>query len=113
MSDLIANLGRPELFEKFKAQLHKDYEMAGVIDYVPKITSNNLNDVYDKVLESVLLIERKDSTSLMALLYRIDISQQQIKKATQDSSNNLKQVIAELIIKRILQKVILKEKYSS
>jgi hypothetical protein len=113
MSDLITNLGRPELFEKFKAQLYKDYEMAGVADYTPKITSNNIDELYDKVLESVLLIERKDSTSLMTLLYRIDISQQQLKTASQNSSNNLKQVMAELIIKRILQKVILKEKYSS
>lgn len=111
--DVLHSLERPELFEKFKAQLYKDFELAGLADYAPKLSSNILNDVYDEVLNSVLLIERKDSTSLMTLLYRIDISQQQLKTASQTSPNNLKQVMAELIIKRILQKVILKEKYSS
>lgn len=113
MPDVLHSLEKPELFEKFKAQLYKDFELAGLSDYAPQLVTNNLNDVYDIILNSVLLIERKDSTSLMTLLYRIDISQQQLKTASKNSANNLKQVIAELIIKRILQKVILKEKYSS
>lgn len=112
ISDILHSLERPELFEKFKAQLYKDFELSGLVDYVPKLVSKNLNDVFDDVLNSVLLIERKDSTSLMTLLYRIDITEQQLKKASNESANNLKQVVAELIIKRILQKVILKEKYS-
>lgn len=111
--DVLHSLERPELFAKFKAQMYKDFELSGLSDYAPKLTTNNLNEVYDEVLNSILLIERKDSTSLMTLLYRIDITEQQLKKASQTSSNNLKQVMAELIIKRILQKVILKEKYSS
>lgn len=110
--DVLHSLEKPDLFEKFKTQLTRDFELSGLLDYAPNITSNKLDHVYDEVLNSILLIERKDSNGIMTLLYRVDITELQLKNATQESSNNFKQVMAELIIKRVLQKVILKDQYS-
>jgi hypothetical protein len=60
-----------------------------------------------------MIIEKKDSSSIQNLLYRIDVTELQIKKeAVSHPEKNFQQILAELIVKRILQKVILKEQYS-
>ncbi|MCF8423031.1 MAG: hypothetical protein K9H41_01670 [Bacteroidia bacterium] len=102
-----------DVFEKFKTQLQRDFELCGFLDIAPKLSSNNLEHVFNEVLKSVLTIEKKDSSSIQNLLYRIDITELQIKKeASSHPEKNFQQILAELIIKRILQKVILKQQYS-
>ena len=87
--------------------------MCGFADVAPKLSSNNLEHVFQEVLKSVMVIEKKDSSSIQNLLYRIDVTELQIKKeATNYPEKNFQQILAELIVKRILQKVILKEQYS-
>jgi hypothetical protein len=111
--DIINNLQKLDLFEKFKIQLHRDFELCGLSDFAPKLVSNKLDHVFDDVLKAVMIIEKKDSTSLQNLLYRIDVTEFQIKKETTNHlEKNFQQISAELIVKRILQKVILKEHYS-
>jgi hypothetical protein len=111
--DVINSLQKVDLFEKFKTQLHRDFELCGFADEAPKIVSNNLEHVFQEVLKSVMNIEKKDSASLQNLLYRIDVTELQIKKeAASHPEKNFQQILAELIVKRILQKVILKDLYS-
>ena len=107
------SLQRVDVFEKFKIQLQRDFELCGFLDIAPKLTSNNLEHIFNEVLKSVMIIEKKDSSSIQNLLYRIDITELQIKKeASSHPEKNFQQILAELIIKRILQKVILKQQYS-
>ena len=50
----------------------------------------------------------------MQLLYRIDISEAQLKRyLLENKSDNYFNVIAELIIKRVLQKVVIKQFYKN
>lgn len=110
--DVINSLQKVDLFEKFKTQLHRDFELSGFSDIAPQLNSNNLEHIFQEVLKSVMIIE-KDSSSIQNLLYRIDVTELQIKKeAASHPEKNFQQILAELIIKRILQKVILKEQYS-
>ena len=107
------SLQRVDVFEKFKIQLQRDFELCGFLDITPKLSSNNLEHIFNEVLKSVMIIEKKDSSSIQNLLYRIDITELQIKKeASSHPEKNFQQILAELIIKRILQKVILKQQYS-
>lgn len=109
----IQDLQKPDLFEKFKTQLHRDFELCGFADEAPQLKSNNLEHVFQEVLKSVMIIEKKDSASLQNLLYRIDVTELQIKKEAENHQDkNFQQILAELIVKRILQKVILKQQYS-
>jgi hypothetical protein len=113
MPDVLHSLQRVDLFEKFKAQLHRDFELCGFADDAPKLSSNNLEHVFQEVLKAVMKIEKKDSSSIQNLLYRIDVTELQIKKeAANHQEKNFQQILAELIVKRILQKVILKQQYS-
>ena len=109
----IKDLQKPDLFEKFKTQLYRDFELCGFSDVAPHLTSNNIEHVFQEVLKSLMIIEKKDSSSIQNLLYRIDVTEIQIKKeASIHLEKTFQQILAELIIKRILQKVILKEQYS-
>ena len=109
----IQDLQKPDLFEKFKTQLHRDFELCGFSEEAPKLSSNSLEHVFQEVLKSVMIIEKKNSSSIQNLLYRIDITELQIKKeVATHPEKNLQQILAELIVKRILQKVILKQQYS-
>ena len=109
--DVLHSLEKPGLFEKFKIQVHKDYELAGVLEYIPIIESNNLEQLKTEFFNSVLKLEM--GNALKIVLYRIDITELQIKQATQKEPEiPLQQILAELMIKRILQKVVLKELYS-
>jgi hypothetical protein len=111
--DVLHSLQRVDLFEKFKTQLHRDFELCGFADVAPKLSSNNLEHVFQEVLKSVMIIEKKDSSSIQNLLYRIDVTELQIKKESSDHpEKNFQQILGELIVKRILQKVILKDLYS-
>ena len=109
--DVLHSLEKPGLFEKFKQQTYKDFELAGALEHLPAIESNNLADLQEAFLNSVVRLEM--SNALKVLLYRIDITELQIKQATQQKPDlPLQSVLAELMIKRILQKVVLKELYS-
>lgn len=111
--DVINSLQKPDLFEKFKLQLNRDFELCGFSDHTPTFVSNDLQEVFDAVLKAVINLEHKGSTHLMNLLYRIDLTEKQIKSASlQNPETPFQHLIAELIIKRILQKVIIKEQYS-
>lgn len=114
MEDIsIRELNKAELFQKFMAQLHKDYEMCGVEHFLPVITNHDLHDIHVAMTRSVDEMSRSTSSSFLNFLYRIDISESQIQKAiSAQAQSDPHAVIAELIIKRILQKVILKQLYS-
>ncbi len=109
--DVLHSLEKPDLFEKFKTQVYKDFELAGVLEYLPVIESNNLNQLENAFFNSILKLEV--GNSLKNLLYRIDITELQIRQASQkNTETTLQNILAELMIKRILQKVILKQMYS-
>lgn len=90
-------------------QIKKDHQSAG---FPIKIL---LNKKYSFAELSDLLIQKYltvTSSQLSQLLYRVDISETQLAKQMNSPGLDLK-VIADMIIKRELQKVILRLKYSA
>jgi len=109
--EILSSLEKPDLFEKFRRQVYKDFEMAGVSSFTPKIDSTNLEEIQQAFYQSILKLDV--GNALKNLIYRIDISENQIKKASLEYPKEALQfILAELMIKRILQKVILKELHS-
>lgn len=104
-------LSKEALFEKFKEQLLRDFEMCNVHTYLEPITSSyeaihaNLTQALNKISGSAHSLQRQ-------LLYRIDISEKQLMETLSlAKSRSENDVLAGLIIKRILQKVILYQVY--
>ncbi len=106
-------LEKPDLFENFKIQITKDFELCGFLEYAPKLRTNDLNHVYEEILKSVHQLGKRSSSNLMNLLYRIDLSELQIKQMNQtEPKKSFEEIITIAIIKRILQKVVFKHLYS-
>jgi hypothetical protein len=107
-------LSSKDLFATFKTQLAKDFEQSNFpADFVEAFEPD-----YASILERIALElqrnENKANFNLMQLLYRIDISEAQLKRHfNKHKSENHYHLIAELIIKRVLQKVVIKQYYKN
>ncbi len=116
MEDLELNqqLMKEDLFTLFKTQLQKDFEVSGIpTDFIKELPSN-FGLLRTELIVQLKPVLKNTYSSLSNLLYRVDISESQVKKYEQTNPElNFEEQIAELIIKRILQKVILKKRFSN
>jgi hypothetical protein len=116
MEELTINnhLLQHDLFELFKTQVKKDFESSGLNgDFVDHLFSE-FKELRMQIITELNPLINCGSPLLSSLLYRIDISESQLKNY-QLTNNQLSfnEVLAELIIKRVLQKIILKKRFSN
>lgn len=110
MAEDLILLESQEWLSRFKAQVYKDYELAGVLPCLPFLETGSLAELQQAFYQSVLKLEM--GNALKNLLYRIDLTETQIRRAVQQEPDEpLQMLLAKLMIKRILQKVVLKERY--
>lgn len=108
------HLATRELFELFKQQLKKDFSECGCesdfVDHLPQ----DFNEIKRVLAFEIKQNEKRSTFNLQQLLYRIDINEKRLSKElkTQAKEDYL-MVISELIIKRILQKIVIKKYYSN
>jgi hypothetical protein len=102
-----------DLIKETANQIIKDFDMFGM-----EVTfSGNAYNAYEELFEQIhphidKLITHNQS-KFMGILYRIDLSDEQIKKAIDsNSSESFSEIITDLIIKRELQKVVIRKHYS-
>jgi hypothetical protein len=117
MQDLLNikdQLSSKNLFNAFKRQLVKDFEQSNFPSDFIEALEPNYSNIHEKIAFELQYNEKKTDFNLMQLLYRIDISEAQLKKYLQEYENEKYfNVIAELIIKRVLQKVVIKQYYKN
>lgn len=107
-----AYLINEDLFMLFKKQVKKDFETSslesGFADnLLPEWDS--LKEVMSRAIKPLV----KNNSAFNSLLYRIDISEAEIANyQSHHSGLRFEDLMAELMIKRILQKVVLKKKFS-
>ena len=109
-----SQLRSKELFDAFKMQLVKDFEQSRF----PSDFVGAFEPVYDSIHESIAMElqrnENKIDFNIMNLLNRIDISETQLNRYLNENKNeNYFNVIAELIIKRVLQKAVIRQYYKN
>lgn len=107
-------LSSKELFEAFKMQLMKDFQQSNFpADFVAALEPD-YTSIHEKIARELQHNEKRADFNLMHLLYRIDISEAQLKRYLSESKGESHlNVIAELIIKRVLQKVVVKQYYKN
>jgi hypothetical protein len=111
MTELNEYLLNDELFAQFRSQLKKDFEGAGLNGKFADNIPRQLDELAMALVHELEPISGKPS--LAALLYRVDISERQIREhQAQRQTLLFIEVLSELIIKRVLQKIILKRKFS-
>lgn len=101
-----------ELFKAFKTQLAKDFQQSNFsTDFIANLEAD-YNSIHRKIASELQRNEK--NAYLMKLLNRVDISEQQLKRyLSEQKKEDPSRVIAELIIKRVLQKVVIKQYYKS
>lgn len=104
---------KADLLEAFKQQLKKDFESSSCrADFVDRLTPGYMA-LREAIKNEVNYIQKHMPSALYMLLYRVDISEFQLKNHQHNHPElDLEEAISELIIKRILQKVVYKKTFS-
>lgn len=114
LPDIKNQLSSKELFEAFKAQLVRDFNQSNFPSDFVAALEPDYHLIHENIASELLRNERRADFNLMNLLYRVDISEAQLKRYLRESKDdNHYNVIAELIIKRVLQKAVIKRYYKS
>jgi len=110
--DITPYLQKPELLQQTAEQLIKDFAMLGMEITFSGITITAYEELFNQVEPFMDKMLTRDRQKLFALLYRIDLSEIQIEKATkQNPSTSFPHLITDLILKRELQKVVIRNHY--
>ena len=106
-------LNDQNLFHLFKQQLKKDFEGSGNNGDFADGLLPDFNFLKERLIKELRQIQ-KNNSQFAGLLYRIDISGTQLNNYQSVRPDMIfDEVVAELIIKRTLQKIILKKRFSS
>lgn len=114
LSELSPYYNRTDLLEKVVEQIKKDFNWFSFeIIFTNKKESAYL-ELFHQILPLVDELLNDNYPKLLAMLYRIDIEEDFLNKRLKESAQvDTDEVITDLIIKRELQKVIIREIYSS
>ena len=97
----------------FCAQLKKDFEGAGlVMPFDPGALQPT--GLRQQILEAVVQLSEGSGDNLRRLLYRVDISEKQLGAFHRRHHGvSFEEVVTELIVRRTLQKVVLRKRFSN
>ena len=112
LTDIKNQFNSQELFEAFKAQLKKDFEQSNLSADFVEALAPDYNHIHERIVMELQRNEMRTDFNVMRLLNRIDISEPQLKRYLAENKDERHfNVVAELIIKRVLQKVVIKQSY--
>ena len=92
-------------------QLEKDFFMIGVNFDIPKPVLC-YSSLFNFTFNLVDTLNDKDSPKILNLLYRIDLSEEIVKKEMKQTDFPFSKMLSEMIVKRELYKVIIRKKIS-
>ena len=108
---LLQNAQERQLYTKLVVQLKKDFGLANIpIDLANNVSPNNLKTfLHEKIY--YLILEK--FTDYLNLMYVIDVPEKAFKRIQVTDVVEVSEQVSFLVLRRELQKVWLKEKYSS
>ncbi len=113
MTDITPYLNRLDILQDTAQQVIKDFGMVGL-----KINfSGNPQAAYQELTQQILphieKLQHENFQNFYNLMYRIDVSEIQIKKAVEASKDrSFSEIVTDLILKRELIKVVFRKQYS-
>lgn len=116
LSELQEYYNRVDLIQKVVEQIQKDFNWFNFeISFDGKQRDESAyQKLYKQILPIVEEMLNDNYPKLMAMLYRIDLEEDFVNRKLKEIPNaDTDEVITDLIIKRELQKVIIREQYSS
>lgn len=110
-TDLLQNAQERQLYTKLVVQLKKDFGLANIpIDLANNVSPDNLRTfLHEKIY--YLILEK--FTEYLNLMYVIDVPEKAFKQIQMTDVVEVAEQVSFLVLRRELQKVWLKDKYSS
>ncbi len=93
------------------SQIKKDFLMVGVNFDIEKPVSS-FNKLFIFTYNLINALNEREPKRLLNLLYRVDLSEEQVKEEMQSSELSFIEILSEMIVKRELYKVIIRKKIS-
>jgi len=114
LSELSAYYNRTDLIQKVVEQVKKDFNWFSFKIIFTNNAESPYQELYNQILPLIDELLNDDYSKLMAMLYRIDLDEEFLnRKLKENAQADTSEIITDLIIKRELQKVIIKELYNS
>ena len=113
--DLIAvdaKIQANQFLNETTTQLEKDFLTVGINFDITKPVKN-YTLLFSFTADLVNALNEQDPKRIINLLYRIDLSEEKAQAEMEISTLTFSELLAELIVKRELQKVIMKNYYSN
>jgi hypothetical protein len=111
-TDLSKYINRLDLIKDTANQIIKDFDMFGMEVKFSGNAYNAYEELFDQIEPHINQLIHSNQQKFMGILYRIDLSDVQIKKAVQENSSEpFSEIVTDLIIKRELQKVVIRNHY--
>ena len=110
----LSNSFLSDLKPKPELPIQKDFSFFEIDIEVNKTDTNTYHFLYGEVFPQIKKLLTANSQKIFSLLYRIDISEFQLKnEAQKHPEQTTEEIITTLIIKRCLQKVVLRKLFSA
>ena len=114
LSELTPYYNRTDLLEKVVEQVKKDFNWFSFQITFKGEKESPYQELYQQILPLIEELLNDDYPKLMAMLYRIDLDEEFLNRKLKEASHaDTDEVIADLILKRELQKVIIREAYNA
>ena len=112
ISNLSQYFNRLDLIKDTANQIIKDFDMFGMEVKFSGNVYNAYEELFEQIEPHIHQLINSNQQKFMGILYRIDLSDEQIKKAVhENSSESFSSIVTDLIIKRELQKVVIRNHY--
>ena len=97
------------LLEAIIMQLNKDFYLANVnISFSKKLT---LIQLYEKLENKILDLFKNEYDTYLNLIYRIDVSENKLKKLKVNDIEQVIKTVTLLVLEREFQKILLRSKF--
>lgn len=111
-TDLSKYINRLDLIKDTANQIIKDFDMFGMEIKFSGNAYNAYEELFEQIEPHMNQLINSNQSKFMGILYRIDLSDVQIKKAVEENkSESFSAIVTDLIIKRELQKVVIRDHY--
>ena len=113
-TDISQYINRLDLIKDTANQIIKDFEMFGMEVKFSGNAYNAYEELFEQIEPQIDKLISSNRQKFLGILYRIDLNEEQIKKAVnENSSEPFSSIVTDLIIKRELQKVVIRNHYKS
>lgn len=111
--DVAPYQNRIDLLRETAQQITKDFGMQGMKITFSGDPENAYVELFSQVVPFIEKMQNEHFGNFYNLMYRIDISEDQIKQAVNAAADrSFSEIVADLILKRELQKVITRKRFS-